>query len=686
MKLKSCLLFAVSALAWIYPAAHLAVAETSPSPAAAALAPQPSQAAVDEAVAYVLTHYHYSREPLDAALSGRIFDEYLKELDGGHSYFLQSDIASFAPYRAGLATNIKKGDLGPAFAMYGVFRQRFDERMAYVATLLTKQPDLSRDESFKVEDNPEGWAADRDQLDEQWRKRVKNEVIDRMLDGDSWAKTQTVLKRRYQSLADGVYKLSSDDVFGTFMNAYAKALDPHTEYFEPVEYQQFKTQMSLKLEGIGVELQAGDDYVKVARVLPGSPAARSGELHAGDRIAAVGQGEAGDFVDVGGWRLDDVVRLTRGPKGTVLRLKVLSANAAPGSPQKPIRLVRDAIKLADEAARSDVISVPRKQGTARIGVIRIPEFYSDFDGRAAGKADYNSVSRDVRRLLLELEAKHVDGVILDVRNNGGGSVQEAADLAGLFIPRGPMVQLRSSDDHIDIVRSTTAPVYNGPLAVLVDRLSASATEIFAAAIQDYRRGVIVGSDTYGKGVATQFVDLGQLVDDSAGAGQLMFVSDKFYRVTGASTQDRGVTPDIQLPSDINPKQFGEETEDNALPWDTVDPVDFNPVHDGLEALLPELRKLHDERAKADPLYQLYVNDLDHIKKADAVTSLSLMLDVRKREEQREEAWRASDDVAWKRVTGTPPALPADGAVVNPQDAMLREGANIVADLGELEHG
>ncbi|HEV2321723.1 MAG TPA: carboxy terminal-processing peptidase, partial [Gammaproteobacteria bacterium] len=335
---------------------------------------------------------------------------------------------------------------------------------------------------------------------------------------------------------------------------------------------------------------------------------------------------------------------------------------------------------------SAVISVPRKQGAARIGVIRIPEFYSDFDARAAGKADYNSVSRDVRRLLLGLEAKHVDGVILDVRNNGGGSVQEAADLAGLFIPRGPMVPLRSSDDHIDIVRSTTAPVYPGPLAVLVDRLSASATEIFAAAIQDYRRGVIVGSDTYGKGVATQFVDLGQLVDDRADAGQLMFVSDKFYRVTGASTQDRGVTPDIQLPSDINPKQFGEETEDNALPWDTVEPVDFSPLHDGLTAILPELRKLHDERAKVDPLYQLYVNDLEHIKKEDAVTSLSLMLDVRKREEQREEAWRTSDDLAWKRVTGEPPALPADGAVVNPQDAMLREGANIVADLGELQHG
>ena len=364
---------------------------------------------------------------------------------------------------------------------------------------------------------------------------------------------------------------------------------------------------------------------------------------------------------------------------------VLPAGARPGSPQKPIRLVRDAIKLADEAARSDVITVPRKQGTARIGVIRIPEFYSDFDGRAQGQADYNSVSHDVRKLLLDLESKHVDGVIIDIRNNGGGSVQEAADLAGLFIPRGPMVQLRSSDDRIDVVRSSSTPVYTGPLAVLVDRLSASASEIFAAAVQDYRRGVIVGTDTYGKGVATQFVDLGQLVGDSDDAGQLMFVSDKFYRVTGASTQDRGVTPDIQLPSDINPKQFGEETEDNALPWDTVEPLAFTPVHGRVDTMLSELRKRHAERAKDDPLFQLYLADIEHLKKEDATASLSLMLDVRQREEQREDAWRASDDVAWRRITGSPPT-PGEELVVNPQDAVLREGANIVADMGELQHG
>jgi carboxyl-terminal processing protease len=264
-------------------------------------------------------------------------------------------------------------------------------------------------------------------------------------------------------------------------------------------------------------------------------------------------------------------------------------------------------------------------------------------------------------------------------------VQEAADLAGLFIPRGPMVQLRSSDDRIDVVRSSSTPVYTGPLAVLVDRLSASASEIFAAAVQDYRRGVIVGTDTYGKGVATQFVDLGQLVGDNDDAGQLMFVSDKFYRVTGASTQDRGVTPDIQLPSDINPKQFGEETEDNALPWDTVEPLAFTPVRGQVDTLLSELRRRHEERAKDDPLFQLYVADIQHLKKEDTTTSLSLMLDVRQREEQREEAWRTSDEVAWRRITGTPPA-PGEEQVVNPQDAVLREGANIVADMGELQHG
>ncbi len=684
-KLSSLLLLSLS---WLYPAAHLNVADATAETAVPALSPQPDQAAVDQAVAYVLTHYHYSREPLDPALSARIFDEYLKELDGGHDYFTQADVASFAAYRGTLGASIKKGDLAPAFAIYTLFRTRFDARMAYVDAQLVKEPDLKSDETLPVGDvaDAAGWAATAQQLDERWRKRLKNEVIDLMLNGDAWPKTAELLKRRYHTLAEGMAKVGSDEVFDSFMNAYAKALDPHTEYFAPVEYQQFKTQMSLKLEGIGVELQGDEDYVKIARVLPGSPASRSGEIHAGDRIASVGQGDAGDFVDVAGWKLDDVVRLTRGAKGTVVRIKVLPAGARPGSPEKAVRLTRDAIRLADAAAKSDVIEVPRKGGKARIGVIRVPEFYVDNDARSEGKPDYNSVSHDVRKLLQDLEAKHVDGVVVDIRNNGGGSVQEAADLAGLFIPRGPMVQLRSSDDHMDVVRSTSTPVYSGPLAVLVDRLSASASEIFAAAIQDYRRGLIIGSDTYGKGVATQFVDLGELVGQGSDAGQLMFVSDKFYRVTGASTQDRGVSPDIQLPSDINPKQFGEETEDNALPWDTVDSLSFTPVKSRLDAILPELRKRHEARTKDDPLYKLYVADIDHLKREDAVTSLSLMLDVRKREEQKEEAWRASDDVAWQRITGDRPE-PADGAVVaNPQDAVLREGANIVADMGELQHG
>jgi len=672
-------------LAWLYPAAYLQWADASTEAAVQSLSPQPDQPAVDQAVAYVLTHYHYSREPLDPALSARIYTEYLKELDPGHDFFLQSDIDSFAVYKNGIASGIKQGDLTPAFAIYTVFRKRYGERMVYADSLLDKQPNLGSAETLTVRDTPEAWAANNQELDERWRKRIKNEVIDQMLDGKDWPKASASLKRRYHTLDETMAKVDSEDVFDSFMNAYAKALDPHTEYFAPVEYQQFKTEMSLKLEGIGVELQGDEDYVKVARVLPGSPAAKSGELHPGDRIAGVAQGDSDEFVDVAGWKLDDVVRLTRGPKGTVLRLKILPAGALPGSPQKSIRLVRDAIKLAEEAAQSDVIKVPRKRGSARIGVIRIPEFYSDFDGRAQGKADYNSVSRDVRKLLLGLEAKHVDGVILDIRNNGGGSVQEAADLAGLFIPKGPMVQLRSSDDSIDVVRSTSTPVYAGPLAVLVDRLSASASEIFAAAIQDYRRGVIIGSDTYGKGVATQFVDLGQLVDGADDAGQLMFVSDKFYRVTGASTQDRGVTPDIELPSDIDPKQFGEETEDNALPWDTVESLAFTPVHGDLDAILPELRKRHQERTKDDPLYRLYVTDIEHLKQQDATTSLSLVLDVRKREERQEEAWRAKDDVAWRRITGNPPTADANH-VANPQDAMLMEGANIVADMTELQHG
>ena len=675
----------LAVLAGSYPAAHIteAVADTT---APAMLAPQPGQAEVDEAVAYVLTHYHYSREPLDSALSAKIFDQYLKELDPDRSFLLQSDVQALSGYRDTLAESIHKRDLKPAFAIYALFRQRFDERMAYAIALLDKQPDLKREESLRVDDSVAAWAADSRALDELWRKRVKNDVIDLMLDGKTWPEVSRQLKQRYQTALEGEDKLGSDDVFGNFMNAYAKALDPHTEYFAPEDYAQFKTQMSLKLEGIGVELQADGDYVKVVRVLPGGPAAKSGLLHAGDHIAQVAQGDDGAFTDVTGWRLDDVVHLTRGAKGTVLRLGILSAGAHSSQP-RTIRLVRDAIKLADRAARSEVITLPRDKGEARIGVIRIPEFYSDFDARAAGDADYNSVARDVKKLLADLIAQHVQGIVIDIRNNGGGSLQEAADLAGLFIPRGPMVQLRGSDDRISVVRSTTTPVYDGPLAVLVDRLSASASEIFAAAIQDYRRGVVIGNNTYGKGVATQFVDLGDLVPDQDKAGQLMFVTDKFYRVTGASTQDRGVTPDILLPSLIDPKQFGEETEDNALPWDTIGAVPYTPVDAGVAMALPELRRLHDSRAKTDPLYQLYVADIAHVRGEDSATQLSLVLDERRRQEQREQAWHTSDEVAWRRAgVNLPDAGDSGDTPSAADDVALRESANIVADLGDLHHG
>ncbi|HEX7965574.1 MAG TPA: carboxy terminal-processing peptidase [Gammaproteobacteria bacterium] len=683
---KKLLLLLVSNLAWLYPAAHTQTASATIENPPAVIAPQPGQAAVDQAVAYVLTHYHYSREPLDAGLAVKIFDEYLKTLDQSHGYFLQSDIDSFMSYRLTLADSIRDGDLKPAFAIYAVFKQRFDARMDYALAQLAAQPDLGQDESLPLDDKPKAWAKDPAALDDLWRKRVKNDVIDFMLDGKTWPQAQALLKKRYSTLRDGVDKFDSDDVFATFMNAYARALDPHTEYFPPVEYDQFKTQMSLKLEGIGVELQTDDDYVKIARVLPGSPAAKSGALHPGDRIAAVGQGDGGDFVDVVGWRLDDVVRLTRGPKGTVLRLQVLPAGARAGSATKPIRLVRDAIKLAEQAARSDVITVPRKGGgVARIGVVRIPEFYTDFDERAAGKPDYNSVTRDVRRLLDGFKSRHVEGVIIDIRNNGGGSLQEAADLAGLFIPRGPMVQLRSSGDRVTVVRSSTTPVYSGPLAVLVDRLSASASEIFAAAVQDYRRGVIIGNDTYGKGVATQFADLSEMTDAEAEAGQLMFVSDKFYRVTGASTQDKGVAPDIILPSQIDPTQFGEETEDNPLPWDTIAPVPYKALDYKVDAILPELKKRHEQRAKDDPLFRLYIGDVEHLKQDAAATSLSLKLDARRHVEEQEQAWRDKDELAWKKLTGgTPAEAPGGGGeVASAQDVALREGAAIVADMHEL---
>ncbi|HEY3645456.1 MAG TPA: S41 family peptidase, partial [Gammaproteobacteria bacterium] len=482
----------------------LAWSATSPAPVqatlvAAALAtppkdvqPQPHDAVVDQAIAGQLERYHYGDRTLDDKQSALIFDQYLQDMDPNKSYFLQSDIDSFAQYRDKLDDAIRAGDVKPAFEMYNTYQKRVDQRIQYALKLLDKQPDLTVKESFVFDRSKGPWAKDSAELDDVWRKRIKNDVISLLLAGKTWAQAQDTLHKRYQNFAYRSRQVDSSDVFAAFMNSYAHTLDPHTDYFPPVQAEEFQMQMSLKLQGIGASLLTDGEYVKVDHLLPGGPADRDPQkqLHAEDRITGVAQGD-GDMVDVVGWRLTDVVALIRGTPGTSVRLQILPAGAAPGSPEKTISFVRDTVKLEAQAAHQKVMHVTRDKKDYKVGIITIPGFYEDIDARQQGQKDYTSTTHDVRRLLGELQAQKVDGVVIDLRNNGGGSLKEAEDLTGLFIAQGPVVQIRDPEGDVQVADEDedSGIVYSGPLTVLVNRFTASASEIFAAAIQDYHRGL-----------------------------------------------------------------------------------------------------------------------------------------------------------------------------------------------------
>ena len=666
------------------PVAVAARAAAAPMPAVVSLAqlpslsPQPRQTLVDQAIAGILTRYHYGKAQLDNALSVQIFHHYLEDLDPNRSYFLQSDIDSFAAYRDTLDDAIRNGNLKPAFAIYNVYQQRVQQRIQYALGLLTKEPDFKIKEDYVFDRSKAPWATNTTQLDDIWRKRVKNDTLGLLLAGKTWKQTATILRKRYQNLEYRTHQIAPADVFNLFMNAYTLSLDPHTNYFSPDQSQEFQIQMSLKLQGIGAALTSEGEYTRVDRVIPGGPAARSKELHPDDRITGVAQGDQGDLVDVVGWRLDDVVQLIRGPQNSVVRLQILPAGAPPGSPEKVIRLVRATVKLEAQAAHKSLIEVQRDKHAYKIGVITIPAFYSDFEGRLEGERDYTSTTRDVRKLLLELEAQHVDGVVIDLRNNGGGALDEATKLTGLFIPHGPVVQIRHQDGRVQVIDDDDSGiVYTGPLAVLVNRFTASASEIFAAAIQDYHRGIVVGTTTYGKGTVQSLFDLNRILPGNEDAGQLKLTVDKFYRVNGASTQRKGVTPDIALPSSIDPTEFGEETQDDALPWDQIAPTDYTPLHLGLAAALPKLDKMHAERIAHNPAWALYMDGIQQLQAQRSEKSVSLVLTARKMQRADQDRERLALANDWRRLKGLPPATSLEDAY-KPAETSTRVAATAAA--------
>src|SRR5690606_10506637 len=463
------------------------------------LKPQPQQALVEQLVATYTSRLHFASRELDDKLSSEVFERYLEMLDPSKVYFTRDDIAGFEKHRHVIDDALKSGRVDVAYDIYNTLLKRMVERIASIDVLLQKEPDFSVDEYFEFDRRDADWQTAAE-LDEYWRKRIKNEALRLMLADKTWDETRELLSKRYSNFRRRVAQVNSGDVFDLFINAYAQTLDPHTMYFSPRDSEEFEIRMSLSYEGIGASLQMEDEYVTIMNTIPGGAAHRSGELKPKDRITAVGEGDDGEMTDVVGWRLDEVVDLIRGPKDTVVRLQILPAGAAPGTSERVISLVRSAIKLEEQAAQASVLEVPEGEHSRKLGVIKVPAFYLDFRGKVSGREDYRSTTRDVRRLIGELKEKGVDGLILDLRYNGGGSLQEAAELTGLFIDQGPVVQIRASAGPKEVIEDVEPGVaWDGPLVVLVNRFSASASEIFAGAIQDYGRGLVVGTRTFGKG-------------------------------------------------------------------------------------------------------------------------------------------------------------------------------------------
>ena len=625
------------------------------------------------------SRYAYRPQALDDAMSKDIFKRYLDALDGSKMFFTAADVAKFSKYKLSFDDAIKGGKLDPAYAMFALYKQRVAERSAY-ATGLLKQDifDFGGDDRWNYDREDAPWATAAE-LDALWKQSVRNDWLRLKLAGKEPAEIRKVLAKRYGNFAESTDELDSTDAFSSFLNAYTGSIDPHTDYLDPRSAERFNQSMSLSLEGIGAQLQKQDDVVVIREVLPGGPAIKSEQLHAGDRIVGVGQGASGPMEDVVGWRIDDVVEKIKGPKGTRVRLDIVPPEA--GLDSKPVRvtLTRDKIRLTADAAKSKILDVPARGAlpARRIGVIELPGFYQDFAGRRDNaNGDYASATRDVARLLGEMKAKKVDGVVMDLRNNGGGSLGEAIELTGLFIDQGPVVQVRESGGRVTVESDRNSGVaWEGPLAVLVNRGSASASEIFAGAIQDYGRGLIIGEQTFGKGTVQSLVDLDRWpANEKARFGQVKLTIAQFFLPGGASTQNKGVHPDIAFPVTVDASEFGESTYDNALPWTRIAAVS-HVRYGNFTPILAELDALHDARVKESPEFQWWAQDVAEFRAERAKKYISLNEETRRSERDADAAKRKERQALRKELGLKLDPLAADSA----DDGLQAGERDIVAD-------
>ncbi|MGB5352180.1 MAG: carboxy terminal-processing peptidase [Woeseia sp.] len=654
----------------------------------AELAPQPRHEKIGQLVTEFVQKSHYRHAAVNDELSTLVLDRYIESLDSNRVYLLKSDVDAFEPYRYKLDDMVRAEPLNPVFAMFEIYRTRARERLSYALQLLETEPDFSVVEEYQFDREDAPWATTRAELDEIWRKRVKNDALSLALADKEWPEIQETLEKRYSQFLKRMDQVNSDDVFETFMNAFAHTLDPHSSYLSPRNSEEYKIQMSLSYFGIGASLQIEDDYVQVTNIIAGGPASVDGKLQPKDRIVAVGQGADGELVDVIGWRLDDVVQLIRGPENSVVRLQILPAGTLPGTAEKTLDLTRGQVKLEEQAAKSSIVTVPRDGREWRIGVIDVPSFYRDYEALSSGDKNFTSTTKDVKRLIGELEEQGIDGLVIDLRNNGGGHLTEATALSGLFIDNGPVVQLRNSNGRIsrlDDPDPVARVAYNGPLAVLVNRYSASASEIFAAAIQDYARGVIVGQQTFGKGTVQNLYSLDQYVrrSDDAGLGQLTLTIGKYYRVTGESTQHRGVDPDIELPSPIDTTLVGESVRDTALPWDTIRTTHFR-AGKPLDSTIASLTTSYRQRSKDDPDYLSFTAGILDVETARAQKSVSLNIEERRKEREAVRQRRLDRENARRAARGLEAiATSEELEEVEEPDVQLDQAAAIVTDLAEI---
>ncbi|MET1024043.1 MAG: carboxy terminal-processing peptidase [Pseudoxanthomonas sp.] len=650
--MKAKFTFTLLALALSAPVALLARADgdkpaaARPDSSVVPMGPTTDQSTTSKLVYGLLSDSRYAYRPrqLDDALSKDVYKHYLDALDPGKQFFTAKDIEGFMPLSTQLDDAIKSGQLTPAYDMFSVYRKRVAERVAFARGLI-KHPDFdfNSQQRWDYDRKEAPWAKDTAELNDVWRKSVMNDWLRLKLAGKKPDAIAQTLDKRYANSQRSVDELDSEDVFQTFLNAYTSAVDPHTDYFTPKTAESFNQQMSLSLEGIGAVLQRQEDTVVIREIVPGGPADLSKKLQPGSRIVGVAQGSDGAFTDVIGWRTDDVVDLIRGKKGTRVRLEFIPPEAGADGAHNTVTIVRDKVKLAEQAAKSEIMTLPAKgnEPERKIGVIKLPAFYQDFEGRRRNPNDYTSATRDVRRLLDGFKAQKIDGVVMDLRNNGGGSLDEAVDLTGLFIDQGPVVQVRESGGRVSVSGDTTAGVsWDGPLAVLINRGSASASEIYAGAIQDYGRGLVIGETSFGKGTVQNLVDLDRWPANEGGQrfGQLKLTIAQFFRVAGGSTQHKGVVPDISFPASMDATEYGEDTYENALPWTKIAAVPHTQ-YGNFAPLLPKLETLHESRVKSDKEYSWWTEDVAQFRAEAAKKYVSLNETERRAERDKQEAQR-----------------------------------------------